>query len=345
MAEPWYKLTKEEPIEPDLPICDPHHHLWDYPDDFPESRVPTFARPVRHYTLRDLMDDINGNNITQTVFIECSSQYRKEGPPEMCRIGETEFVNGIAAQAASGQYGKTFVAAGIIGSADLTLGYGVSPVLEAHLAAARNRFKGIRFITTWDASPDVASRVKDPKLMADPEFRRGFSRLGRYNLSFESWLYHTQLTDLAGLAKAFPDTIIVLNHIGGPLGIGPYAGKQQEVFEVWKKGIAALSSCPNVVVKLGGLGMPMMGFHWNEQPVPPGSAEIAKKSAPYFDYCIEKFGTGRCMFESNFPVDRVSFSYTVIWNAFKRYSKGFSPSERAALFHDNAVRVYRLENK
>jgi L-fuconolactonase len=345
VTQAWYKLTKEDPLEPELPICDPHHHLWDYPDDFPESRVPTFARLVRHNLLKDLLEDLScGHNIDRTVFIECSSQYRKDGPPEMSRVGETEFVNGIAAQAASGQYGNAAVAAGIIGSADLTLGSGVSPVLEAHIAASQSRFRGIRFIATWDASPDVSSRVKNPKLLADPEFRQGFSCLDRYHLSFESWLYHTQLVDLVDLAKAFPYTPIVLNHIGGPIGIGPYAGKREEVFQTWKQGIAALAACPNVVVKLGGVGMPMMGFGWHERPTPPGSVELAQKMAPYFTYCIEKLGANRCMFESNFPVDRTSFSYTVIWNAFKRFSQDFSPSERAALFHDHAVRVYRLES-
>jgi predicted TIM-barrel fold metal-dependent hydrolase len=341
--EAWYKLTKEDPLEPELQICDPHHHLWDYPDSFPEDRVPASARPVRHYLLKDLLEDVGGgHNIVRTVFLQCSSQYRKDGPPEMSPVGETEFVQGIAAQAASGQYGNTLIAAGIISFADLTLGAAVSPVLEAHIAASRNRFRGIRFITTWDASPDVSSRVKNPKLLADPVFREGFACLQRYNLSFDSWLYHTQLLDLADLAKAFPYTMIILNHIGGPLGIGPYAGRREKVFQVWKRGIAALAVCPNVLVKLGGLGMPLNGFSWFERPMPPGSAELAQAMAPYYNYCIEKFGVSRCMFESNFPVDRTSYSYTVVWNAFKRIAKDFSPSEKAALFYDTAVRAYRL---
>ncbi len=341
--EAWYKLTKEDPLEPELQICDPHHHLWDYPDSFPEARVRESARPMRHYLLEHLLKDTGGgHNIVRTVFIQCSSQYRKDGPPEMSPVGETEFVQGIAAQAASGQYGNTLVAAGIISFADLTLGAAVSPVLEAQIAASRSRFRGIRFITTWDASPDVSSRVKNPKLLADPVFREGFACLERYNLSFDSWLYHPQLLDLADLAKAFPYTMIILNHIGGPLGIGPYAGKREEVFQVWKRGIAALAVCPNVVVKLGGLGMPLNGFGWFERPMPLGSAELAQTMAPYYNYCIEKFGVNRCMFESNFPVDRTSYSYTVVWNAFKRIAKDFSPSEKTALFHDTAVKAYRI---
>jgi len=341
--EAWLRLTKEDPIDPDLPICDPHHHLWDYPDDLPEDRVPTYARQVRHYLLRELLEDTGGgHNIEQTVFMECGSMYKKDGPQELRPIGETEFVQGIAAQSASGQYGNTAVAAGIVGFADLTLGSAVAPVLEAHIAASRERFRGIRYISTWDASKDIDSRVKTPKLLSDPKFREGFAYLHKYNLSFDAWLYHPQLMDLVDLARAFPDTPIILNHIGGPLGVGPYAGKREDVFQDWKRGIAALSTCPNVVVKLGGLGLPRSGFGWHERPRPPNSAELAEAMAPYYCWCIDKFGTDRCMFESNFPVDKLSYSYTTIWNAFKRISKDLSPRDKAALFHDTAVKVYRL---
>lgn len=341
--EAWYNLINEDPLEPELQICDPHHHLWDYPDNLPEDRIRKSHRHARHYMLKELLEDVSGgHNILQTVFIECGSMYRKDGPLEMRPIGQTEFVQGIAAQAASGQYGKTLVAAGIVGFADLTLGSAVAPVLEAHVEASPNRFRGIRYTCTWDASTAIDSRVDTPKLLSEPKFREGFACLEKYNLSFDSWLYHTQLLELADLAKAFPRTMIILNHVGGPLGIGPYAGKREEVFQLWKRGIAALAVCPNVLVKLGGLGMPLNGFGWHERPTPPGSAEIAQTLAPYYNYCIEKFGVNRCMFESNFPVDRVSYSYTVIWNAFKRIVKGFSPSEKAALFHDTAAKVYRL---
>ena len=341
--EEWLKSTNEEPIDPGLPICDPHHHLWDYPDELPENRVRESARPRRHYLLKELLDDTGkDHNIRQTVFIECGAMYKKDGPQELRCTGETEFVQGIAAQSASGLYGDTAVAGGIIGFADLTLGRAVAPVLEAQIAASRNRFRGIRYITTWDASPDISSRVKTPHVLSDPKFREGFACLHQYNLSFEAWLYHPQLPDLIDLARAFPDTLIVLNHIGGPIGIGPYAGKRQAVFQEWKRGIAALAACPNAVVKLGGLGMPLTGFGWHERPTPPNSVELAKAMAPYFNWCIEKFGTKRCMFESNFPVDKISYSYTIIWNAFKRISQDFSPGERSALFHDTAVKTYRL---
>ena len=344
--ERWLELIREEPLEPGLSICDPHHHLWDSPDDLPESRLRASHRHIRHYLLKELLKDIGGgHNIVQTVFIECGSMYRKEDPPELRPIGETEFVQGIAAQSASGQYGNTAVASGIVGFADLTLGSAVAPVLEAHIAASRSRFRGIRYTTTWDASTDIDSRAKRLGFLSNPKFREGFAYLHKYNLSFDAMLYHSQLSDLVNLARAFPDTPIILNHLARPLGVGPYAGKRQEVFEVWKRGIAVLATCPNVVVKMGGFGNPHSGFAWYEQPAPPNSAQLAKAIAPYLDWCIDQLGTDRCMFESNFPVDRISYSYTVIWNAFKLYSKGFSTTERARLFHDTAVKAYQLALK
>lgn len=329
--EAWLNLTKEDPIEPELPICDPHHHLW--------------GLPRGHYFLEELLADISGgHNIIQTVFVECGAMYRKADLKEMQPIGETEFVQGIAAESASGQYGPTNVAAGIVGFADLTLGVAVAPVLEAHIAASRDRFRGIRYISAWHESSDiVGSRFKPQRgILLDPKFREGFACLHKYKLSFDSWLYHTQLVELLDLAKAFPGTPIILNHIGGPLAIGPYAGKREEVLQEWKSKIAELAGYPNIVVKLGGLGMEIGGFGWHQRDVPPGSAELAEAMAPYYLWCIEQFGADRCMFESNFPVDKLSYSYTVLWNAFKRITKGFSPEDRRLLFHDTAAKVYRL---
>jgi predicted TIM-barrel fold metal-dependent hydrolase len=338
------KQSPEEIIDPALPICDPHHHLWDYPDSLPADSVPRFLRGTRHYLLQHLLEDISGgHNIVKTVFVDCSSMYRQDGAKEMSPVGETEFVQGIAAQSASGLYGNTRVAAGIVSFADLTLGAAVEPVLEAHIAASPNRFRGIRYISTWHADPEISSRVKDPGLLSNPSFRQGFALLRKHNLSFDAWLYHTQIPDLVNLAKAFPDTTIILDHIGGPLAIGPYRGRQDEVMEDWKKAIAALSQCPNAVVKLGGLGMEMMGFGWHDRPELPGSQEIAAAMAPHFDWCIEKFGVSRCMFESNFPVDKVSYSYTAVWNAFKLYARDCSPAEKADLFYNTAVGIYRLD--
>ena len=336
--EAWLKLTAEAPIEPEMPICDPHHHLWHRPD--------LADRPGSRYLLEELLRDTGGgHNIVQTVFVECRSMYMKSGSQEMSPVGETEFVQGIAAQSASGQYGTTQVAAGIVGHADLTLGAAVAPVLEAHIAASRNRFRGIRHSSTWDVSTDVRSSMAPPKgLLLDAKFREGFACLQRYDLSFDAWLYHPQLTELADLARAFSSVPIIVDHIGGLLGIGPYAGKREEVFQQWESGIAAVAACPNVVVKLGGLGMPLSAFGWNERATPPNSTELAEAMAPYYHSCIEQFGANRCMFESNFPVDKVSYSYAVMWNAFKVIAKDFSPEDRAALFHDTAVRVYRLSS-
>ena len=327
----WLQLTTEPTLDPDLPICDPHHHLWDRPDD--------------RYLLDELLQDIrSGHNIVSTVFVECRAMYRKDGPPEMKPIGETEFVHGIAAQSASGQYGPTTVAAGIVGHADLTLGAAVTKVLEAHLAASPNRFRGIRHICTWDASPAVKTPIPGaPRgLMLDSAFRAGFAALQKYGLSYDAWLYYPQLPELVSLARAFPEVPIIVNHIAGVLGVGPYAGKRDEVFQAWKRGMGELAACPQVVVKLGGLGMPRSGFGWETQPAPPGSQELAEATAPYYLAAIELFGADRCMFESNFPVDKLSYSYGIVWNSFKRMTRSFSRPERAALFHDTATRVYRL---
>ncbi len=339
----WLELTKEEALEPELPICDPHHHLWDYPDSLAEDKVPVFARLPRHYLLPELLEDTGGgHNIVKTVFMECNSMYRRAGPQELRWVGETEFVQGIAAQSESGLYGTTEVAAGIVGFVDLTLGDAAGPVLEAQIAASPNRFRGIRHISTWDAANNLTSRSRIANLLSDARFRQGFGKLHPLGLSFDAWLYHTQLGELSDLAGAFPDSTIILNHIGGPLGTGTYAGKRDAVFQDWKKGIAELSSHRNVSIKLGGMGMPIMGFGWHERPKPPSSTELAEGMKPYLSWCIDKFGPNRCMFESNFPVDKKSYSYTVLWNAFKRFSRGFSTGERASLFHDTAVRVYRL---
>ena len=331
--EAWLTLTIEDPIEPDLPICDPHHHLWDHPND--------------RYLLEELLQDTGGgHHIVQTVFVECESMYRESGPQEMQPVGETEFVQGIAVQSASGQYGRTAVAAGIVGFADLSLGAAVVPVLEAHIAASGEQFRGIRQPCTWDANPDIVSYKKSPKgLLLDPKFREGFACLQKYSLSFDAWLYHPQLMELVDLARAFPDIPIIVDHIGGPLGVGPYARKRAEVLQEWKRGMTALATCPNVVVKVGGLGMLRCGFGWHERITPPSSAELAEAMAPYYRWCIEQFGVDRCMFESNFPADKMSYSYTVLWNVFKRISEDFSAEDRGALFYDTAAKVYRLATK
>ena len=333
----WLALTQEPTLEPDLPICDPHHHFW----DFRLARIP-----YQRYLLHELAAEMNsGHNVRSTVFVEARAMYRAAGPEEMRPVGEVEFVQGLAAASASGLYGPGRAAASIVGHANLLLGDRVAPVLEALKAASPNRFRGIRHSVTWDPHPEIentaAHRMQGQ--MANPQFRAGAKVLARMGLSLEGWMYFPQLPELADFAKAVPDLPIILNHIGGLLRTGPYANKDTEVMATWRAGIAAVAKCPNVTIKLGGMGMPRTGFDWHTRETPIGSEELAAAMSPCLTYCIEQFGPNRCMLESNFPVDKVSFSYHIMWNAFKRLTKGYSASERAAMFHDTATRVYRVE--
>jgi predicted TIM-barrel fold metal-dependent hydrolase len=331
----WLAQTVEAPLEPGLPICDPHHHLWD--------RQP--ARVAPRYLLDEILEDTGaGHNVVSTVFIECGAMFKREGPEALRPVGETEFVNGIAAMSASGIYGATRVAAAIVGTADLRLGAAVGAVLDAQITAGGGRFRGIRRACAWDPDPGVPNHRTEPgpQLFMRDDFRAGFAQLAPRGLTFEAWCYHRQIPDVTALARAFPDTTIILNHFGGPLGIGPYAGAAKEVFAEWRTHISELASCRNVVAKLGGINMEMNGFGWHERPRPPSSQELADATRHYYDVTIEKFGADRCMFESNFPVDKASCSYTVLWNAFKRIAAGCSAAEKAALFHDTAARVYRI---
>lgn len=329
-GEAWLGLTKEQTLEPELPICDPHHHLWD--------RRGSMA-PYQRYLLDEFLRDAGyGHNVRSTVFVEADSMLRAAGPKELKSVGEVEFVQGVAAASASGIYGESRIAAAIVGTANLNLGENVKPVLETLQAASPNRFRGIRHRLAWDPHKDPGVRGQ----LQLESFRIGSRVLASMGLSFEAWLYYHQLLDLAHFANALPDLAIVLNHIGGLVRIGAYAGKDDEVIPAWKEGIAAVASCPNVVVKLGGMGMPIMGFDWHQRDIPVNSEELANEMAPFMEYCIEQFGPEKCLFESNFPVDKVSYSYNVMYNAFKRLSRPYSPGERAAMFHDNAVRVYRI---
>jgi L-fuconolactonase len=337
----WLQLTQEAPIEPQLPIIDPHHHFWNTAD----------RNPPR-YLLADLVDDVKGHNVRQTVFIECGSMYRADGPEEFRVIGETEFVQGIAAECASGRYGDLRAAAGIVGTVDLRLGDRVAPVLEAQIAASRQRFRGIRHGAAFvepgtlpggSVAPRIAARpAVIPHLLLDSDFRRGYTYLRTYGLTFDGWVYHTQIAELTDLAKAFPDTTIIFNHLGGPIGVGPYAGRRDEILAAWKPAIVELAKYPNVVAKIGGIQMIVNGYGWHERKQPPTSDELLRANRDWYMYMIDRFGPTRCMFESNFPVDRLSCSYTVLWNQFKKLTRSFSADERAAMFHDTAMRVYRL---
>ena len=331
----WHALTQEPSLEPDLPICDPHHHFWD-------SRAARI--PYQRYLLHELAADItSGHNVRSTVFVEARSMYRADGPEEMRPVGEVEFVQGLAAASANGLYGPGRAAATIIGHANLNLGDQVGPVLEALQTASPNRFRGIRHSVTWDDEVTSTAAHNMPGQLRSDKFRAGARLLAKMGLSLEGWLYFRQLPELADFAKAMPDLTIILNHIGGLLREGVYANRDDEVLPIWRSGIAAVAACPNVVIKLGGMGMPANGFDWHTRDQPIGSEELAESLAPYMNYCIEQFGPERSMFESNFPVDKVSFSYNIMYNAFKRLSKDYSATERAAMFHDTATRVYKID--
>ncbi len=324
----------EPALEPELPIVDPHHHFWDFPS--------------HRYMLNELLADTgSGHTVTATVFIECAVFYRASGAQSMRPVGEVEAINGLAAMAASGRYGDTQAAAGIVGMADLTIGAAVEDVLRAQMAAAGSRFKGIRYAAGWeDKTAGIHNSHTNPPahLYRDhAPFREGFAKLGELGLSFDAWLYHPQLADLIDLARTFPAQPIVLNHVGGPLGLEHYASRKEEVFEHWRASIRELATLDNVYIKLGGLGMRLNGFEFDARERAPSSSELADAWRPFIETAIEAFGPKRCMFESNFPVDKISGAYANYWNAFKRLALGASSDEKAALFRDTARTFYRLD--
>jgi L-fuconolactonase len=345
-------LADEAILEPDLPIIDPHHHLWDRPAALIAALPPPVhgfdhvIRRVPRYLLDELLADMKrGHNVIATVFLECGAMYRADGPAAMRPVGETEFVNGVAAMCASNIYGPVRACAGIVGQADLTLGAAVSEVLEAHIGAGGGRFRGVRNSASDDPDPDVLgplSRRRSPGLYRDARFREGFACLAPLGMSFDAWLLEPQLGDLVDLARAFPGTSIVLDHVGTPLGIASYEGKRDERFPFWRDNIRALAQSPNVFIKLGGLAMAFPGFASFMASPPASSDQLAEEWRPYIETCIEAFGVDRCMFESNFPVDIGSCSYDVLWNAFKRIAAGCSADEKAALFSGAARTFYRL---
>ena len=336
VREDWLATRREEALDPGQAIVDPHHHLWD--------------QPGWRYLLDELLADLRdgGHDVRATVYVQSSrSMLRAEGPEAMRAVGETEFANGAAAMCASGRYGPVRACAGIVAAADLCLGDAVRPVLEAHVTAAggpEGRLRGVRHIATWDPDPAVLNPAYRPAedMLDSPAFRAGFAHLAPLGLGYDAWLYFHQLPRLTALARAFPGTRIVLDHCGGVLGIGRYAGRRDEVFAAWSAALRDLAACPNVVVKLGGLGMRLPGFGFEAWERAPSSTELAEAWRPWMEGCIAAFGPARCMFESNFPVDKGSYGYTVGWNAMKRMAAGASADEKADLFWRSAARFYRL---
>jgi predicted TIM-barrel fold metal-dependent hydrolase len=328
----WLAQRKEAVLDPTRVIVDPHHHLWD--------------RGGQRYLLDEITTDIaSGHNVVATVYVEARSMYRAKGPESFRPVGEVEFANGAAAMSASGGYGPAAVCAGIVGHVSLLSGEGARPVLEAEISAGQGRFRGIRHSVAWDSDPNVAHMYATrPKgLLLDSTFRKGFACLAPLGLSFDAWLFHPQIGELADLARAFPDTQIVLDHCGGPAGAGQYANRREEIFTTWKASIRDIAKCPNVAVKLGGLAMCLLGYDFHERAMPPSSEELAAAWRPYIETSIEAFGPERAMFESNFPPDKGQCSYQVIFNAFKRIAAPLSETEKDALFSKTAMKVYRLK--
>jgi L-fuconolactonase len=325
----WLSKYEEEPLEPELPIIDPHHHISD-------------AHWGGYFADHLLNDVRSGHNIISTVFVQCGFGYRDAGPNELRPVGETEKVVAIA-NIANSQQAKTKVCAGIVGFADLALGDEIDGVLAAQVEAGQGFFRGIRCAAAAHEAFRYGILTPPPlHLYMDPQFRRGFSKLSTFGLTFDSWAYHTQLDELYELAKCFPQTDVVVDHIGVPLGVGPHTDKKQEVFAEWTRSMKRLSGLPNVYVKLGGLGMSVLGFDFHLRSNPPSSRELAEAWGPYIETCIDIFGVSRCMFESNFPVDKGTCSYQVLWNTFKRIAAAMSADEKEQLFRKTAASVYRL---
>lgn len=332
----WLARVSEPALEPELPICDCHHHLWGYRDH------PAATR----YLIDDFLADINdsGHNIVSTVFVDSHAMFRAGGEPAMAPVGEVEFANGVGAMCASGTYGNVRVAAGIISHVDMTLGAGAGPVLDTMIGQAPARFRGIRHSAVWDADAGLPKHrhVKGPHLLLDATFRAGIAEVARRGLVYECYLWHPQLAELADLARAFPDLTIICNHCGGPLGAESYRGKRDEVMAEWRASMAELAKCENVIVKLGGVNMVINGHDWEKRERPPTSDEMVAAAGTYVAQSLELFGTKRAMFESNYPAERTTAGYGEVWNFFKKITRDFSADEKAALYHDNATRVYRL---
>jgi predicted TIM-barrel fold metal-dependent hydrolase len=330
--EDWLaRAPAEEVIDPGLAIVDTHHHLWSAPG---------------RYLVDDLLSDTSsGHNVVASVFVECRQSYRTDGPVELRPVGEVEFVADLAAKSDADHPDKSRIALGIVGYADLTLGNRVEPVLTALLAAGRGRFRGVRNSAGWHEDPVIGNNHHGagPSHYLREDFRAGLRRLARMGLSLDALVYHHQHADLIDLARACPDASIVMNHTGMPLGYGPFAGKQSEVYAQWRSTIPQIAACPNVTMKLGGMMMRLAAYDYNALAVPPTSEALATYWRPYIELCVEAFGARRCTFESNFPVDKMGIGYRALWNAFKRIAAGASAEEKAALFSGTARRVYRLD--
>ncbi|WP_343617138.1 amidohydrolase family protein [Novosphingobium sp.] len=332
VREDWLALNVEPALDPELPIIDCHHHLWDRPDG-------TYLYP-------ELLSDIkSGHRIAGTVFVQCRSMYRKNGPLALRPLGEVEFVNGVAAMAASGIYGETLACGGIVGCADMTLAAEIAPILD-RMQQHTDRLKGIRFPVAFHNDPAVQSTPVAPPegLLQSPSFIRSSQILAQRELTLDVWAYQTQLHEIVQLSLSVPDLTIVVDHCGGPIRVGGYRDRPREAFDAWRAGIEAVASRPNIRMKLGGLGMKVNGFDLHLLPEPPTSDHLSQIWQPYIDFCIEAFGVTRCMFESNFPVDKGMVGYANLWNGYKRIAASRTAQERHALFFETARQTYSLND-
>ena len=332
MSNRWLDQVKENIIDPERPIIDPHHHLWN------DKEGPD-------YELGKLWTDTaSGHNILGTVFVECSTNYRKDGPEKLRPVGETDYVVQQAATSREHAGPQQPPILGIVSHANLKLGDEVIEVLNAHREAANGLLRGIRHSVAYYPHPPAVERYtgRIRHLLMNEDFRRGFAHLAPAGLSFDAWLTHEQIPELTDIARAFPETTIIFDHFGGPMGIGDYVGKQAEIFPQWQKDVAELATCENIVAKIGGLAMPINGWGWDERDTPATSDEIVAAHENYYLHTIDQFGPNRCMFESNFPVDRKSVSYGVLWNAFKKIANRFNDDEKTAMFRGTAERVYGI---
>lgn len=326
----WLAKLQEEVLEPERPIIDPHHHLW--------------VRNDYTYLMPELAADLSsGHNIVATVYAECHSMYRSRGAKEQRSLGETEFVRGQAAMSASGGFGAAQACDVMFGNVDLMLGGAVEPLIEQHLDASGGRFRGVRLSSGWHADEKIGNVATEPQLLINPRIKEAVGVIERMGMSLDCWLYHTQLDEVAQLADAYPELTIILNHVGTPILGGPYRGKTDEVFSEWKAAIHRISQRENVFVKLGALPIRMPGYE-GDRSLPPSSIEVAAAWRPWMQTCIEAFGPGRSMYESNFPVQKRWCSYQVCWNAFKRISADASESEKSDLFAGAAARAYSIDS-
>lgn len=333
----WQISAPEPAIAPHIPIIDAHMHFFE--DGF---LVDMFGRMMPEEFVSEI--DKGGHNVAATVYVEALWRYRTWGPESLRRVGEIETVEAIARYYDKRPDGASKLCAGIVGSANLDVGEAIVPILEAQIEASPTRFCGVRDSLMSDPSLERAHIRMPMDASRQPEFRKAFAHLQPLGLSFDACILHTQVDQLVELARAFPETTIICNHVATPLGVGRFEGKRAEVFAEWKKGMIELGKCENIIMKLGGLGFRWVNLDLSGAKLPPNSERLAQAFEPYINHAIDAFSPERCMFESNFPVDGETFGYGTMWNAFKRVVQAFSHEEQLAMFYGTAKRAYKLDH-